>query len=270
MEGSKLDQEQLFHNARKWYPIGAAILSSFLNFLSFMIGIGWSASSLFWVIGIALVGTMTISGIVVWLMYKISVSAYSQEFTILESRDEYQIESPEVAIHRRIVKIKANESSPFYVAYPPDVDGEQQSYRAYQINSSNIYYNVSLQRVGGKKAIFIYLGRRLKKGEVVDGLCLECKVVNSFGGNHEGVSVSTDPGQKKCLVQIILPSQYPPLPAIADWFILYGRNQTPLQNGTIDALRTTDGKYLIAYDFSNSLSPGMSLRCAISWHWQIS
>jgi hypothetical protein len=263
-----MDREQLFGLTRHWYPIAAAILSSLLNFLSFLIGIKWDAASFVQLSFFSLFGTMAVSIFVILVLYKVSVSGYTQEFTILNSIDDYEILGPHKAIYKRVVDLKVNKPSTFFTTYPPSVDGKLRKFHAYQVNNPNIEYKVSIQRLGGRKSLFLYLDRPLRRGEIIEGLCIECEVINSFGSEYEGVSVGTDPGQGKCAIRISLPKEHPPLPSKADWFLLYGRNQSPIKNGIVEAYQIADGKYIITYDFSHQISQGVGWQCAISWHWK--
>lgn len=263
-----MDRDQLMHSAKHWYPIIAAILSSILNFVSFMIGINWDSKSIIQISIVALLGTMAFSGLVVYILYRISKSSYLEELTILTSTDDYKILDFNHTIYRKTVSVRVNKPTTFIILYPPSADGEVQEYKAYHINNPQIEYDIHLQRVSGRRALFLNIGRPLRKGEVLDGICVECKLINSFQSEHEGISIATDPGQEKCMIKISLPNNIPPIPLKADWFVLSGRNQSPIKNGSVDVYQTSDNNFIIDHDFSHYLSNGIGLQCSISWRWK--
>ena len=262
-----MDQEQLFQRAKQWGPVAVAVLSSILNFLSFLIGIGFSTQYFFWTVFISLAGTMVISALLIFVLYKISTTSYPQDFTILESNDEYFINSPKDVIYLRELKIMVNKAAQFYIMFPPSAEGEQQDYRAYFKNDPGADLSISVQRVSGKKAIFVYFTNVYKKKEVIEGLCLECRLLNSFAGEYEGVNVGTDPGQNCCTIRVNLPASIPPAQGKADWSVLYGRNTVPLASGTVNCINSSSG-LTIFHDFSHHLSQGIGLQCSVSWRWK--
>ncbi len=263
-----MDRDQVIQSARHWYPVFAAILSSILNFIAFMVGINWNSNAILQIGAIALLGTMLFSVLVIFILYRISKSSYIEEFTIIESTDEYNILGYSNTLYRKTITVKVNKSTTFIIINPPSADGDVQEYRAFQYINPEIEYDVHLQRINGRKALFLNIGRPLRKGEVLEGICIECKLINSFQSEHEGVSVSSDPGQKKCQIKITLPPTTPPIPLQADWFVLSGRNQVPLRNGNVEAYQTTDGSFIISNDFSHDLANGIGLQCSVSWRWK--
>ena len=266
-----MDREQLFNNAKQWYPVAAAILSSLLNFLSFMIGIHWDPNAFFQISLFALLGTIIVSSGVIFALYRIGISGYPDDFTVLRSSDIYKIVKPQEVIYKRIVTIRVNKPVTHYVFYPPLVDGELREFKAYNIENPDVTYNVSIQKVGGRKVLFIFLDRPLGKGDVVNGLCIECLIINSFESEYEGVSVETVPNQAECKVRVSLPQDCPPTRLKAEWFVFYKRNQEYIDNGDISIEKLSDGTYVISHDFSSVISKkNVGLQCAISWRWDIS
>lgn len=263
-----MDRDQLMQSAKHWYPILAAILSSILNFISFMVGINWDSKAIIQIGGISLVGTMVFSGLVVYFLYWISKSSYIEELTILSSTDDYKIIDSSHAIYRKTIGVRVNKPTTFIILYPPSADGEIQEYKAYHVSNPQIEYEIHLQRVSGRRALFLNIGRPLKKGETLNDICIECKLLNSFQSEHEGISVSTDPGQENCTIKISLPKTSPPIPLKADWFVLSGRNQSPIRNGNVDAYQNSDENFIIEHDFSHYLTNGIGLQCSISWRWK--
>lgn len=263
-----MDRDQLFQSAKNWYPVIAAILSSILNFVSFIVGINWDPKAIMQIGTIALLGTMVFSGLVIYLLYRISKSSYIEEITIIDSLDDYKIIDFNHALYRKTIKVRVNQATTFIILYPPSADGEIQGYKAYHVDNPQIEYDIHLQRVSGRRALFLSVGRPLKKGEILEGICVECKLINSFQSEHEGISVATDPGQEKCSIKVALPKDTPPITLKADWFVLTGRNQAPIKNGNIDAYQTSDGNFVIGHDFSHYLNNAMGLQCSVSWRWK--
>jgi hypothetical protein len=263
-----MDREQLFDWVKHWYPIVVAILSSLLDFFAFMIGLQWAANSILFVGIFSLVATMLMSAILIFILYKVSTSSYIQEFTHLESKDKYIILTPDEVVHKRIVRVKVNRPASHFVTYPASVDGVQTEFKAYQLDDPSVEYKVSIQRIGGRRALFVNLGRYLKKNEIIDNLCIECRILDSFNEEHEGVSVGADPGQKHCSIHISFPDNCPPISKKADWFVFYGRNQVPLSDGWVEANQSENKTHQIEYNFSNHLSEGIGVQCAISWRWK--
>lgn len=264
-----MDRDQLFQGAKYWYPVVAAILSSLLNFLAFMIAIKWDANAFVQISLLALLGTSAVSAGVILVLYKIGISGYSQDFIILSSVDDYQIIGAKKAIYKRTVKVKVNKPSTHYFTYPPTVDGELREFQAYNTNNPNIKYHVSVQKIGGRKALFLFLDHPLRKGEIIDGVCIECLIINSFEDEHEGIRVRTDPKQERCIVRASLPKECPPISLKAEWFVFYGQNQEHLESGVVDAHQPSADIYTITNDFSNVISQkDTGLLCALNWRWK--
>lgn len=262
-----MDRDVVFRNARYWYPVVAAIASILLNSIAFMIGINWNTVTALQLGGLALLLTMIASGATIYFLFWTTKSSYIEEFTTIACTDEYVIETPQRCRYRRIMTVRVNRDSSHFISYPPHVDGEITSYRAYHADSPQLTYNVSLNRIGGRKVLFIHMDYPLKRGAIIKDLCIECDLQNSFMAEHEGINVETAPGQKSCLARIILPASHPPMANKFQWFVSFGSNPTAWASGIEDAFQSPEGEHVLVKDFSSHIDGKPGLQCALSWRW---
>ncbi len=260
-----MDFSQLSNEAKKWYPIYASILSSFLNILAFMIGIKWSVSSIFWVLIAALFATMLCSSLVILYIFRKGVSKFPRDYTILESNDIYDIKSPSSAIYRREFKILV--LSPFdkFEIFPSNSEQKGYKIRVYQdiTGGNKKELNFTVLKRYGRKIATIYLDRELKKGETSGYFYLEYELENAFTDTHESVAVSPDNGQIKCTLEVILFKK----PVSCESIVYFHNNFKSID--VLEPVTITDENYFfhLKTDFSKCIKENMNLDFCTSWVW---
>lgn len=264
-----VERDELVETARQWYPVVAAILSSLLNFIAFMIGVKWDGQKI-WQVGIiAILGTAVVSFFTIYILVKLSIVGRTMDFSILKSEDEYDIRNPREAVYRRTITCRLNKELQFLVIEPPSVDGRVGEFIAYDRGNPHRQYNVSIQREAWRTVLWINLGYVHAKGSVIENLCIETVLEDSFMRTQEGVKVTTDVGQQECKIRVFLPKENPP--SLTEWFIVFRRNPKPLYHDEVEVYQK-DGRFVIEKDFSYYLRKsrgGLALECVLSWKWDI-
>jgi hypothetical protein len=259
-----MDRDQLLEDLRKSFPIYASVLSSILSIGAFILSLNKIA--LFWTMVVSVLLTSLISFSLLWIARYKSYSRRLQDFVVLDSDDICEIIDPQgkEANYKRRIKFEAKRSAPIYITYPAEVEGEQDNFTAYECSKPSARYNVSVQRSGGRRVLFVNLGRTLQKNEVVEGLCVEWKAINSFMSENEAVTVTSEPGQQSSTIKVILPAKRPP--CASEWFVTYSKNPLPLYRGIID-IEEVEGKHVLFHNFSQYLTTTVELRFTIAWRY---
>lgn len=260
-----MDLSQLSAEAKKWYPIFASLLSSFLNFLAFMVGIKWNMGSVFWSLLFALLATMLCSALLIRFIYKRGVSSFPEDYLVLESNDIYNLIDSSYVIYRREFKILALSSFDKFETFPPNSEQKGNQLHVYQNTQEGEKkeLNFTALKRYGRKVVTIYLDRKLQKGEISGTFYLECKLENSFTDTHESVAVSSDNGQKKCLIEIILPCK----PVSCESIVYYHNNFKSIEVLEPVTIKDENNSFHLKTDFSKCIKENIGLDFCTSWVW---
>jgi hypothetical protein len=257
-----MDWDQLLEDLKKAFPIFVSVLSGILSIGAFVLN--FNVQSLAVIISTALAGTLLISLAVLWFARRRSFSRHSQEFYVLDTEDICDITDPrgKTATYKRIITFKVKKPAPVYVTYPAIAEGVQREFKAYKYDDPATKYDVYVQMSGGRKVLFVNFGRQLKKNEIIDRLCVEWEYYNTFGNDHESVTVYSEPNQRSCSIQVVLPQES--APTTTEWFATYGTNPLPIHSGTIE-VKKDRGRHVLFHDFSPYLKSAIHLNFAICW-----
>lgn len=265
-----MDRGHFIKSLRETTPLIVAGIASILNTIAFVVDVlGDKLDSK--MLALAIVLSSVTTTVLLWLFTFLYIKrkarvSRSQEFTILSSEDIFEINTNGDAVHRRILSIKVNQESQFYLLYSPDITGTQGGVSAYQADNPSIKYDVLPRK--SRKALLIDIGRTLKKNEKITNLCLEWKLYNTFVEEQELVTVHSESEQERCIVRVILPPNSFPLSA--EWFCSYSRSLIPLYRGASETTRSPDGKYIISHDFGlqQEREADIDLNCTVTWQWE--
>ncbi|MBG0786692.1 MAG: hypothetical protein H0S79_16465 [Anaerolineaceae bacterium] len=263
-----MDRNKLFLNIKMWWPIVVTIISLVFNFISFLADIDYNWNNFSILGSFALLATIFISFLFLFVYYKIAISGENEDFTILSSVDEYCILTPNKAIYKRVVKVRVNRPMTQYYTFMPNPDGKITNINVYYNNHKDTQFSSNVRKLGGRKILYIQMDRKLVKGDIIDGLCIECELTDSFLEEHEGVSVDTDPHQENCDIIVSLPKDYPPSLGKINFLVHYEKNTTPIDDGSIEYSPISDNSYIFSHNFSNIITKKeVAYTCALYWHW---
>lgn len=263
-----MDRDTLREILRRWYPIFQAILASVLNTIAFLVTVQLVFASYLALASIVLFGTFIATALTAYVLYRVSLTGIRNDVRVLKSKDECQILDcdGEEAIYVRQVTAKIKRDMDFFPTCPATIlHGDQVDYKAYYYNNENVEYQVIPRRWGGGVNLLVDLNRRLKKGDDIKDLCVQWRMRDVFSEEHEGVTVTTEPGQESCEVRVILPKDRGPKGDTGEWFVFYLNNPNPLKHGEC-IYEKLDNGHLLNWVF-NDLGKGVSVKCEINWRW---
>lgn len=263
-----MDRGALLTRLNHWYPVLAALLSSLLNVVSFLAGVGFTLNNVVF-LGVIVVGGLAIlSAATVLVVYRLSLPVGTFESQILDSTDECDLQDMmgKVAVYRRTETIRVlRDCSGYRITLPIISKGFQRNFRAHPIGEVAWYHIEPLRWIDGI-VLFVNFGRLLKKGEVVENLRVEWDVHDCYTDEYEGMSVMTDPGQQRCCIRVLFPPEASANSISGEYYKIYPPNTTPLERGDVTVHRTREGRWCLEKVFEN-LPPGVSVKCGIGWRW---
>jgi hypothetical protein len=262
-----MDINEITTGVKKWYPIFASILSIILDSIAFMVGIGWSSQKFGWTILFALLGTMALSGALILLIFHYSRSGTPQSTTTIGCKEIYNLCNPQNALYKKELTIKVNRPISFYITFPPNSDGEEKDFRVYiKENGKETPLKFDISKRYGRKVIIINFGQTRLKNEVITNLCVECKLINSFSCQSDGVAISSEAGQKECEIEVLFSKE----PSSYNSFVYYHNNFDSAEKAFPKMHFGDKGECIVVTDFSEFVSKNSSFEFATIWSWNIS
>lgn len=259
-----MDLSQITTGAKKWYPILASILSIILDSIVFLVEIKGNSDKLTWVLITALIGTMMISGSLIWIILHFSRSGVPQSTTTLNCKEIYNLCNPKVALYKKNLRIKFNRPSDFYLTFPPNSDGKEIDFRIFRIiNGKEVPLKFDTTKRFGRRVIIIDFGETIAKGAEISDLCVECKLVDSFTFPSDGVAISSEIGQEMCEIEMIFSVE----PLTCTSYVYYHNNLEPEKTIIPKKHCSSNGECIIATDFSEFTSKSTASEFSTVWAW---
>lgn len=263
-----MDRETLLARLNHWYPILAALLSTLLNVLSFLAGVGFTLNNVVFLGVIVAGGLALLSAATVLVVHQLSLPVGTAETQILASVDECDLQDMKgkIAKYRRTETIRVLRDCSGYRITPPAISkGFQQAFRAYPIGETAWYHVEPIRWIDGI-VLLINFGRMLKRGETIDDLRVEWDVRDCYTDEYEGMGVMTDPGQSRCCIRVLFPPETLANSISGEYYKIYPPNTMPLERGDLTVHQTSEGRYCLEKVFED-LPPGASVKCGIGWRW---
>lgn len=262
-----MDRGEFLKSLRTATPLIVAGLASTLNAVAFAVDVFSNNLDLgdltLAILMSSFLSTVILWGATIFYIKRKTHSSLAEDFSVLDSEDVFDIvDTQGNATYRRILTLKVNRDADFYVLLPPSVSGIRSSMRAFELGSGSSYQ--VLERSPGK-AVYVDLGKRLKKGDRVSNICLEWQLEKSFKVESDHVKVGSEPGQERCLVRVIFPKGY--RATEQEWFYTHGRKIQSEDRGSANSGLEPSGRHYVFYDFAphQEEEKEIDLTCGVSW-----
>jgi hypothetical protein len=252
-----MDKEQLQEWLRIYFPIGSAILSSFLSFLSLLVS---QLNSVFWLTLCAGFGTLFFVLCIFLYVRRKSYLSNRGDVSVLRSVETCDILDPKRAVYTRELTLRSRRpgTSSVYQTNKPTATGSVTNFNAYRGPGRESKCQITHVVFAGRPSLLISFDAPLGRTE---HLVLEYEVIDCFNEEHESVGRTTDVRQEVCQMRVILPPGC--VPTETTWTVSY--NYTVLEHGRAH-VTSEGGRYTIFYDFSTRIRGSLvNKHCAIAW-----
>jgi hypothetical protein len=261
-----MDFDELIDDLRRTFPVFVSILSASLSIASLLVTL--QVLSALWIVAVSIASSLIMSVTLYLYARSKSFSRRFQDIIVLRSVDTCEILDAKgfSAIYIRKLSLRASKLASFYGTFPAKVSGQECDFEAYQVDSSGkriTTYDVKPFRTAERQAFFVYFRHPLERGKVLDDLCVKWRAENTFVDQQDSIVVTSEPGQKSLVIQVIFPSGT--LLREPEWIISYGNQPSPIDHGTLVIQQGNNGRHTLTHDFSEFLPSAIGLRCAVSW-----
>ncbi|MBV9928235.1 MAG: hypothetical protein JOZ96_24665 [Acidobacteria bacterium] len=253
-----MNREQLQEWLRIYFPIGSAILSSLLSFLSLLVSLERES-----VLRLMLYSFLATNLFVLAVFFYVRRKSYSssrEDVSVVRSRETYDILDGKRAAYIRelTLRLRRPGTSSVYQTNKPMASGTLTNFNAYRGPGRASKCQITHAVFAGRPSLLIIFDAPLGRTE---HLVLEYDLTDCFNDEHESVGRTTDVKQEGCEMRVILPPGC--TPTEATWTVSY--NYTVLGHGKAH-VTFADGRHTIFYDFSTHIKDSfVNKHCAIAW-----